>query len=83
MLVNRKEVEFEANQDFQCLMGRVQLAHKLKSVADAFLDETCGSSRHLDYATWRSTCLRMFSGVQAEPLQFLVKVRKLYIYLWI
>ena len=30
--------------------GRVQLPHELKSFADAFLDETCGSSRQLDYA---------------------------------
>ena len=42
---------------------------KSKCLADAFLHQTCGNSRQLDYATLRSTNVLMFSGIQAEPLQ--------------
>ena len=51
------------------VIGGAPLAHS-KSFADAFVKERCGNSRQLYYVTPRSTNLHMFSGVQAELLQF-------------
>ena len=33
-----------------------------KSLAVAFLNQTCGNSRHLDYSTLQSANVRMFSA---------------------
>ena len=43
---------------------------KCKSFADAFVIQTCGNNKQLDYATPLEHELRMFSSVQTELLQF-------------
>ena len=48
------------------LKGGYNMLTKCKSFADAFIIQTCGNNKQLDYATPRSTN----SSVQTESLQF-------------
>ena len=44
-----------SNQIYKILKGGYRLLTKCKRFADAFIIQTCGSNRQLDYATPRST----------------------------